>query len=702
MVTYALQEGRKYQLSVMAVSVLGIGGPVATSNVVSVMGKLLPPGDVPGFTGTEAGGTVYLRWNKAIDIDITRYEIRRGVVGSAWDAKTMAATTDSLAAILPQQPQGTWEYSIKALDSVGKYSVNPASISIVVTVDTNSVLLTRLFNTYSPTNMQIVGQAYEHGTTNWALAAYGGVMASQSQYDIYAPAYANNGQAGNATATGMFISAQNALPQWLSSIFPVARWIDTVVIYFPQDNTATVPPPGDATVSTLYAPTAFRIDATSTDGTGLVTLATVTGNTLAKRTVKFDPYLTKAVNITVTALPAGANGYVRVVEFEAYGVPSAIYSTNVALPAYGAVASASSEYSAGYAAALLNNGNVSGGPNQYWHSGNGLPLPQYGVIDLGRSRVINKVVVYGLQDGIVASAPNDTMTGTQYLPTAFDVKLWNVNTGGWLTVASVVGNNKVMRTVTFPAQPTTGVLVEIKASQYSHAILVEIEAYSPGQDTSLPYYTINYAGLWGDGADNPNNAVGTFDDSLKDNLIGFPTAPGPSSLTTGFLDQGSVLNGRWSFAGTATIVDWLAGAPFNDSLITRAIDYSVDGLNYFVGVPDTVFAARYLRLRAACPTGYVMKCLQDFTLNFSTTLREERGTATTSTGGRVTVTLAQKYARYVAIQLTVQAGGNGRFAVYDAVVVGASVTNKFDIVCFDVANAPVVNAVVAWTFQGLN
>jgi len=217
----ALQEGRQYKLYVAAISVLGIAGPTAESNVVQVLGKLLKPGDVPGFTGTEAGGSVYLRWGKAIDIDITRYEVRRGAVGSDWDAgKTMVALTDALSCILPSQPEGTQEYSIKALDSVGGYSINPATISIVVTLDSGSVAISYRYNTYTPTNMApVLTHALDFYSTNWALPANGGTASAQTSHSSgsYPPSMAINND--STSTSGFWNSADATVPAgtWFST-----------------------------------------------------------------------------------------------------------------------------------------------------------------------------------------------------------------------------------------------------------------------------------------------------------------------------------------------------------------------------------------------------------------------------------------------------------------------------------------------------
>ena len=52
------------------------------------------------------------------------------------------------------------------------------------------------------------------------------------------------------------------------------------------------------------------------NGSGWVTLATVTGNNLVKRTVTFTPYATDRIRINVTN---GLGNYSRATEVEAWG-----------------------------------------------------------------------------------------------------------------------------------------------------------------------------------------------------------------------------------------------------------------------------------------------------------------------------------------------------------------------------------------------
>jgi hypothetical protein len=75
--------------------------------------------------------------------------------------------------------------------------------------------------------------------------------------------------------------------------------------------------------------------------------------------------------------------------------------------------------------------------------------------------------------------------------------------------------------------------------------------------------------------------------------------------------------------------------------------------------------------------------------------RTESGTVTTSASGAATVTLTNKYAKAISIQVTPASGATAYFATYDNVVVGSG-TNSFDAYAFNTAGAKVA---VACTYQ---
>lgn len=138
--TPSVQEGVEYVVNVITVSSVGTSSdPV--SETITALGKYLPPGNVASLTGIEVGGEVRLRWPAAMDIDIWRYEVRYGPVGSPWSAAYLIDRVDGLRLVAGVVPAGTWDFMIKAVDSVGNYSPTEARRTLTVTLDTNAFLV---------------------------------------------------------------------------------------------------------------------------------------------------------------------------------------------------------------------------------------------------------------------------------------------------------------------------------------------------------------------------------------------------------------------------------------------------------------------------------------------------------------------------------------------------------------------------------
>jgi len=149
-----VQDGQTYQVDVVTVSRTGASSAAASATLVA-QGKLLPPGNVPRFnTAFEAGGRVFLGWDPAIDIDITRYELRYGLVAGAWDTARFIDRVDGLTKVVDGVPAGTWRFYIRALDSVGNYSPVPLTRDITVSLDAAAFLIdTYTFSTPVLTRM---------------------------------------------------------------------------------------------------------------------------------------------------------------------------------------------------------------------------------------------------------------------------------------------------------------------------------------------------------------------------------------------------------------------------------------------------------------------------------------------------------------------------------------------------------------------
>lgn len=138
--TPALQEGIAYTVDAVTVSSTGArSSPVSTG--VTMLGKALPPGDVPRFDGFEIAGEVLLNWDQVVDIDKVRYEIRSGSTSATWETASVVAVIDSTRATIKGLAAGITRFLIKAIDSVGGYSATARVKDITITSDAGAFVL---------------------------------------------------------------------------------------------------------------------------------------------------------------------------------------------------------------------------------------------------------------------------------------------------------------------------------------------------------------------------------------------------------------------------------------------------------------------------------------------------------------------------------------------------------------------------------
>lgn len=153
-VSYGLMEDLWYRLAVRAVSVSGIATIAVWSEPIHILGKLAPPGQVPRFQCIEVAGIVYMNWDEAPDLDVVGYELRSGPVGQDWAAMTFLTRIDALSWITPPQTTlGLREFAIKAIDSVGNYSVLEQRTVVDITQPAAVQLITVPFKTYALVEM---------------------------------------------------------------------------------------------------------------------------------------------------------------------------------------------------------------------------------------------------------------------------------------------------------------------------------------------------------------------------------------------------------------------------------------------------------------------------------------------------------------------------------------------------------------------
>jgi hypothetical protein len=156
------------------------------------------------------------------------------------------------------------------------------------------------------------------GQINVALASNGGVASASSTFSAGFPVSAiiDNVRSGVnwGNGGGWNDATANTWPDWVQISFNGTKTIDHVVVYTLQDNFANPVEPTDTMTFSLYGITAFTVQGWS--GSAWVTLGTVSGNNLVKRTVSFAPYTTSRIRINVTAALAS---YSRITEVEAWG-----------------------------------------------------------------------------------------------------------------------------------------------------------------------------------------------------------------------------------------------------------------------------------------------------------------------------------------------------------------------------------------------
>jgi hypothetical protein len=322
---------------------------------------------------------------------------------------------------------------------------------------------------------------------NVALASNGGVASASSTFGAgYAVAGVNNGEragAGWGSGSGGWNDATpSAWPDWVQINFNGTKSIDRVIVYTVQDNYGAPVEPTDATTFTQYGLRDFTVQ--GWNGSGWVTLASVNGNSLVKRTVTFASFTTDRIRVSISS---ALDRYSRITEIEAWGTTAATpQSANVALAANGGLATASSAHSANYTVASVNNGERAGmgwgSGSGGWNDGTPSAWPDWVQIDFNGFKSVERVVVYTLQDNFGSPVePSDTMTFTQFGVRDFTVQGWNGST--WVTLARVSGNNLVKRTVTFAAATVDRIRINVTGSLDRYSRITEIEAWGTAVTT---------------------------------------------------------------------------------------------------------------------------------------------------------------------------------------------------------------------------
>ena len=327
----------------------------------------------------------------------------------------------------------------------------------------------------------------------------GARTSASSEYGPQLPAYAaNDGErsgAGWMHASGWNDATPGAYPDWLLVTFPNSRRIDRVVVYTLQDAYASPAEPTDTMTFTQYGITDYVVQ--GWDGASWVTLGSVSGNRLVKKTFTFEPFTTTRIRVLITG---SAGVYSHITEVEAFGVdlppPPTVPLTNFALAANGGAPSASSEYGPQLRVQAVNDGERAGANwmnNSGWNDATPGAYPDWVEVQFNGLTNVEKVTVYTLQDNYAApSEPTDTMTFTQYGLTDWTVEGWDG--AAWVTLATVTGNNLVKRTSTFAPMTTNRIRINISRSQGIYSHITEIEAWGTSGGPRYSNYAANWSG----------------------------------------------------------------------------------------------------------------------------------------------------------------------------------------------------------------
>jgi len=281
--------------------------------------------------------------------------------------------------------------------------------------------------------------------------------------------------AGWGAGGGWNDGTAGSFPDWVQITFNGQKTIDHVVVFTLQDNYATPVEPSNTMTFSKYGITAFQVQ--GWNGTAWITLGSVSGNNLVKRTVSFASFATDRIRIQVTGALAS---YSRITEIEAWTAASAATSsTNFALASNGGTAFASSTNGPGFMPATLIDNHRSGagwGSGGGWNDATPGTFPDWVEIDFNGQKTIDSAVVYSVQDDYVNPVePTDSMLFTLRGITDFLVQGFDGT--NWVTLSTVAGNNLVKRRVAFAPFATNRIRIYVTGALASWSRITEIEAW---------------------------------------------------------------------------------------------------------------------------------------------------------------------------------------------------------------------------------
>ena len=161
------------------------------------------------------------------------------------------------------------------------------------------------------------------GRLNMALQTNGGVAtASSTLQAVYPASGANNGDRRGISwgaGGGWNDGTPNAFPDWIEIAFDGAKTIDELSVFSMQDNFTSPAEPTPTMTFTSWGLRAFEVQYWTGTAWAAVPGASITDNNLVWRQFVVSPVTTTKIRVFITG---ALNGYSRVIEVEAWGVPA--------------------------------------------------------------------------------------------------------------------------------------------------------------------------------------------------------------------------------------------------------------------------------------------------------------------------------------------------------------------------------------------
>ncbi len=400
------------------------------------------------------------------------------------------------------------------------------------------------------------------GRVNLALPSNGTVMTASSTYGAgYAPVGANNGdRKGSAWGAGggWNDATPNVWGDWLQADFGTAKSVAEINIFTVQDAYTNPAEPAEAMTFTQYGITDFEVQYWTGTTWEAVPGGSVTGNNRVWRRFAFAPVVTSKIRVLVLRSP---DIWSRITELEAYAETTVVVPpnppvsgrVNLVLPSSGAVMSASSTHSAGYAPVGANNGDRKGsawGAGGGWNDATPNAWGDWLQADFGTAKSVAEINVFTVQDNYTNPAePTEAMTFTQYGITDFEVQYWTGTAWQAVPGGSVTGNNRVWRRFAFAPVVTSKIRVLVLRAPDIWSRVTELEAYAEaGAITTVNHasaanggvalassvYSAGYAAAavtdgerrgvnWGSGGGWNDATINAWPDSVQVNFSGSKT-----------------------------------------------------------------------------------------------------------------------------------------------------------------------------------